>query len=119
MAGSGRESFGQQESVSAVREYFGRLADGEWRRLDADLPGQVSRHVHQRFLERLVAPGMRVLEVGAGPGRFTLALADIRARVTVTDRRRSTVYRVVGLTCRLRSRRSVRVVVDSWIRSPG
>jgi SAM-dependent methyltransferase len=45
----------------------------------------VSRHVHQRFLERFVAPGMRVLEVGAGPGRFTLALAGIGARVTVTD----------------------------------
>ena len=30
-------------------------------------------------------PGMRVLEVGAGPGRFTIELARLGARIVVTD----------------------------------
>jgi SAM-dependent methyltransferase len=32
-----------------------------------------------------VRPGDRVLEVGAGPGRFTIELARLGARITVTD----------------------------------
>ncbi|MDP8927893.1 MAG: class I SAM-dependent methyltransferase, partial [Actinomycetota bacterium] len=41
--------------------------------------------VHRRFLARFVEPGMRVLEVGAGPGRFTIELASLSAHVVVTD----------------------------------
>lgn len=41
--------------------------------------------IHRRFLQRFVAPGSRVLEVGAGPGRFTFELAQIGAQIVVTD----------------------------------
>ena len=51
----------------------------------SDLAGRVSLEVHQRFLTRFLTPGMRVLEVGAGPGRFTIQLAALGARVVVTD----------------------------------
>lgn len=74
-----------QASVDAVRDYFDILGQGEWERLVSDLPGQVSLEVHQRFLARFVRPGMRVLEVGSGPGRFTIMLASLGARVVVTD----------------------------------
>lgn len=69
----------------ATRDYYDRLGDAEWDRLAADIPGRVSAEVHRRFLSRYVRPGDRVLEVGAGPGRFTLALAGLGARVVVTD----------------------------------
>ena len=77
--------FDHGASVDAVRSYFDALADGEWERLSADLPGRVSFEVHRRFLAQFVEPGMRVLEVGAGPGRFTIELASLGARVAVTD----------------------------------
>jgi SAM-dependent methyltransferase len=51
----------------------------------ADPAGRVSLEVHHRFLARFLTPGMRVLEVGAGSGRFTIALASLGARVVVTD----------------------------------
>jgi ubiquinone/menaquinone biosynthesis C-methylase UbiE len=41
--------------------------------------------VHRRFLKRFVRSGMNVLEVGAGPGRFTRELVVLGARVEVTD----------------------------------
>ena len=72
-------------SVAGVRAFFDQFADGEWARLEGSLPGRVSLEVHRRFLARFVQPGMRVLEVGAGPGRFTIELARLGARVIVTD----------------------------------
>lgn len=41
--------------------------------------------MHRRLLREFVRPGDRVLEAGAGPGRFTLELADIGAQVVVGD----------------------------------
>lgn len=71
------------ESIAAVRAYFDALGDGEW---EARRPvnGRVSLKVHRRFLRRFVEPGWRVLEVVAGPGRFTFELAAIGARIVVT-----------------------------------
>jgi len=74
-----------EASVDAVRAYFDVLGADEWRRLESDWAARVSLEVHQRFLTRFVTPGMRVLEVGAGPGRFTIQLASLGARVFVTD----------------------------------
>jgi len=80
----GRE-FDHDSSVDAVRSYFDTLGTAEWDRLDSDPAGRASLEVHQRFVARFVTPGMRVLEVGAGPGRFTIFLAGLGARVVVTD----------------------------------
>ena len=49
------------------------------------LRGRVSLEIHRRFLARFIRPQSRVLEIGAGPGRFTLQLAALGASVTVTD----------------------------------
>jgi len=68
-----------------IRRFFDDLGDEEWQRLEKDLPGRVSLEVHRRFLARFVRPDMRVLEVGAGPGRFTIELARLGARGFVTD----------------------------------
>lgn len=79
------DQFDHEASVDAVRSYFDVLGAEEWDRLMSDLAGRVSLEVHHRFLTRFVTPGMRVLEVGAGPGRFTILLAALGARVVVTD----------------------------------
>ncbi|WP_110853089.1 class I SAM-dependent methyltransferase [Georgenia satyanarayanai] len=68
-----------------VRDYYDRFADGEHDRLSVDIAGRVSVEVHRRFLARFVTHGQRVLEIGAGPGRFTTELADHGCSVVVTD----------------------------------
>jgi SAM-dependent methyltransferase len=74
-----------QDQSALMRDDYDELGEEEWHRLARDLPGRVSFEVHRRFLARLVRPGHRVLEVGAGPGRFTTVLADLGARILVTD----------------------------------
>jgi len=74
-----------QDQSALMRHDYHELGEEEWHRLARDLPGRVSFEVHRRFLARLVRPGHRVLEVGAGPGRFTTVLANLGARILVTD----------------------------------
>jgi SAM-dependent methyltransferase len=70
---------------ASVRDYYDAWGEKEWDRLVADVPGRVSFEVHRRFLRRFITPGSSVLEVGAGPGRFTIELAGVGARIDVTD----------------------------------
>ena len=77
---SGEADFGER-----VRSYYDALGEDEWTRLTKNVRGRVSLEIHRRFLRRFVDPGSRVLEVGAGPGRFTFELAQLGAHVVVTD----------------------------------
>jgi ubiquinone/menaquinone biosynthesis C-methylase UbiE len=70
--------------VARVREVFDAFG-GEWERLRKDVHGRVSFEIHRRFLDEYLAPGLRVLEIGAGPGTFTQHMAGRGARLTVTD----------------------------------
>lgn len=65
--------------------YFNELGSGEWDRLVCSPGAEVKLHVHTHYLRRHLRPGAHVLEVGAGPGRFTQVLAQLGARVTVVD----------------------------------
>jgi SAM-dependent methyltransferase len=73
------------EDREAIRAYYDELGDAEWRRLEDTPRGRVSLEVHRRFLTRFIRSNARILEVGAGPGRFTMELAALGAAVTVTD----------------------------------
>jgi cyclopropane fatty-acyl-phospholipid synthase-like methyltransferase len=70
---------------AVMRDFYDELGDAEWTRLEDSPRGRVSLEVHRRFLARFIEPGMRVLEVGAGPGRFTMELAALGSTVAVTD----------------------------------
>ncbi len=74
-----------QSDRQKMRTYYDAFGAAEWERHEKDIPGRVSLEVHRRFLARFVNPGDRVLEIGAGPGRFTLELINLGAKVTVTD----------------------------------
>jgi len=71
-----------RETIARV---FDEYADAEWSRHETSPFARVSFHVHRHYLRRFVRPGDRVLEVGAGPGRFTIELVRLGARVTVVD----------------------------------
>jgi SAM-dependent methyltransferase len=71
--------------VDPVRQFFDDIGDGEWDRFDKDARSRVALEVHRRFLRRHVPEGSYVLEIGAGPGRFTIELAEMGCRVVVSD----------------------------------
>jgi SAM-dependent methyltransferase len=73
------------DDVAAVRTHFDAFAGGEWERLDRSPRDRAAFELHRRLLARFVRPGWRVLEIGAGPGRFTLELAALGATVLVSD----------------------------------
>lgn len=85
MAGNTADLPSSDRSVEAIRRYYDTLAEGEEDRLTKDVAGRVSFEIHRRFLEPYLREGQRVLEIGAGPGRFTIVLAEHGARVVVTD----------------------------------
>lgn len=74
-----------QDDRNLVRNYYDEYGNAEWERLEEDIKGRVSLEVHRQFLNRFISHGDRVLEIGAGPGRFTQELIDLGARVAVTD----------------------------------
>jgi SAM-dependent methyltransferase len=85
MSGNTADLPSSDRSVEGIRRYYDALAEGEEDRLAKDVAGRVSFEIHRRFLEPHLREGQRVLEIGAGPGRFTIVLAEHGARVVVTD----------------------------------
>lgn len=68
-----------------VRNFYDNYGAREWDRLQATPALVANFEVHRSFLQRYIRPGDRVLEAGAGPGRFTIELARLGARITVGD----------------------------------
>ncbi len=68
-----------------VEKYFDDFAEKEWDRLIISPAREVQLAIHNNLLNTHIRKGDKVLEVGAGPGRFTQSLANLRAKVTVTD----------------------------------
>lgn len=70
-----------------ISRFYDEYGEREWERLDAAAPAQdrVNFETHRALLHEYVHEGDRVLEIGAGPGRFTIELASHGARVVVAD----------------------------------
>jgi ubiquinone/menaquinone biosynthesis C-methylase UbiE len=65
--------------------FFDEYGESEWTRFEDGRTPAPSLDVHLDRLGRFVKTGDRVLEVGAGPGRFTIELARLGAHVSVAD----------------------------------
>jgi SAM-dependent methyltransferase len=68
-----------------VAGYFDDLGLGEWERLVKTPVAEVKLHIHAHYLRGHVPARGRVLEIGAGPGRFTQLLAELGCRIVVAD----------------------------------
>ena len=68
-----------------VRAHYDEYGMREWDRWDESPVERVKFHVHLHYLRRYVKAGDRVLEIGAGAGRFTRELAGIVDRIVVAD----------------------------------
>ncbi len=73
------------DSVDRVREYYGLRGESEWHRLAAPFDGGVEWEVHRRAFTEWLAPGSRVLDLGGGPGRWTIWLAERGHQVVLGD----------------------------------
>jgi SAM-dependent methyltransferase len=82
MSNHSRESY---YDPSAVTQYFNEYSSQEWERLVQSPFHEVSLYIHTYYLEKHILPGCRVLEIGAGPGRFTQVLARLGAHILVAD----------------------------------
>ena len=65
--------------------FFDDYGETEWTRFEEGRTPAPSLDVHLDRLRRFVNAGDRVLDVGAGPGRFTIELARLGAQVAVAD----------------------------------
>lgn len=70
-----------KESIETVRAYYNEGCESEWRRI-AGRPEFINTC---RFLNRYIKPGDKVLDVGGGPGRYALYLAQRGCKVTLVD----------------------------------
>ena len=70
---------------SRVSEYFDDYGEREWERFENGTTPGPSMTTLTRMLEGYVRPGDKVLDAGAGPGRFTLELLRLGAHVTALD----------------------------------
>jgi ubiquinone/menaquinone biosynthesis C-methylase UbiE len=72
-------------SQERVKARYAASVEKEWARLDATPRGKLVYVAHRQALMAHVQPGDAVLEVGAGPGRFTKDLAEVAGYLVVTD----------------------------------
>ena len=68
-----------------IARFFDDYGEREWERFDASPMDRVNVEVHLRLLREFIRPGDRVLDAGAGPGRFTLELARLGATIVAGD----------------------------------
>jgi ubiquinone/menaquinone biosynthesis C-methylase UbiE len=72
----------EREHVAA---FFDEYGEREWTRFEDGRTPPQSIAVHLEQLRRFIRRGDRVLDVGAGPGRFTIELAVLGADIVVAD----------------------------------
>jgi SAM-dependent methyltransferase len=68
-----------------IRRRYDTYAEREWTRFEQTPFDRVDLFIHQHYLHHYIHANDDVLEIGAGPGRFTIELARLGARVAVGD----------------------------------
>lgn len=69
-------------AMDSIREYYNNSVENEWERLERN---PYEFRIHKHFMEKYVKPGDRILDVGGGPGRYSLYLAQKGCNVTLVD----------------------------------
>jgi SAM-dependent methyltransferase len=72
-------------STESTRKYYDSFGEREWLRLENPEDGAVEFAVTCRFLELNLSPKSRVLDIGGGPGRYTIWLAQRKHQVVLAD----------------------------------
>ncbi|MFZ1879751.1 MAG: class I SAM-dependent methyltransferase [Gaiellaceae bacterium] len=72
-------------NAQAAAAFYDEYGEREWTRFEDGRTPAASVATHAHYLRRFVASGDRVLDIGCGPGRFTIELARIGATVVAAD----------------------------------
>lgn len=72
-------------SKKLVREYYNKLAIGEWKRLTKGAYHRLEFDTTMYFLKKYLPKKGLVLDAGGGPGRYTIALARQGHEVVLLD----------------------------------
>lgn len=68
--------------IETVKAFYNANPELEWERLSLHpFEFQITKH----YLNRYVKPGSRILDIGGGPGRYSLYLAEMGCHVTLLD----------------------------------
>ncbi len=71
--------------AQATKQFYNRYLNFEWERLEATAYGRLQALIHLEFIERYCKQNYSVLDAGCGPGRFSIFIARMGARVTLLD----------------------------------
>ena len=69
------------KNVRIIREHYDANVEAEWNRI----AGRPEFLLTCRMLERCIKPGESVLDIGGGPGRYSIHLAQMGCDVTLLD----------------------------------
>ena len=69
------------ETTKTIRDFYDDAVEGEWNRI----AGRPEFLLTCRMLDRCIKPGEKVLDIGGGPGRYSLYLAGKGCDVTLLD----------------------------------
>jgi len=69
------------KTTEIIRDYYDAAVEGEWNRIE----GRPEFLLTCRMFDRYIKPGDTVLDIGGGPGRYSLYLAEKGCDVTLFD----------------------------------
>jgi S-adenosylmethionine-dependent methyltransferase len=69
----------------AVRAYYATFGEREWQRLTNPDDGAIEFALTQRLLATYLPPFGRILDLGRGPGRYTIWLVERSYQVVLAD----------------------------------
>jgi len=76
----------RERSLRRVRKFYEISAQREWQRLEHPTQGALEFAINKAWIARfLPPPGASILDLGGGPGRYSIWLADRGYRVTLAD----------------------------------
>lgn len=70
------------KDIEIVKQYYDEFAEKEWLRLSGV---SFEFEITLRMMKRYIKPGDSVLDLGGGPGRYSIALAQMGCDVTLVD----------------------------------
>ena len=70
------------DSLEIVKRFYDETVNYEWERLNRH---KVEYELTKRYINRYIKPGDKVLDLGGGPGRYSIYLAEIGCDVTLAD----------------------------------
>ena len=76
----------REKSIRRVRRFYEVSAQREWERLEHPTQGALEFAINKAWIQKfLPGPGSRILDIGGGPGRYSIWLAAQGYRVTLAD----------------------------------